>query len=147
MVRRIPFVSLAIVQFISLIVLPCLTVPFCLKMQFPMLALPVATIAVVWAVDVVIFILSFTNWWNKPLQISKDGMAKGKGPIFRYEDAVVFSFKKRIPTQYGRTSGILTIRYKNGVSISFEYNEVILRTINDQCPDKTFMVKLKESSK
>jgi len=92
--------------------------------------------------------LIFLKYANDKFDEQREKMiAEGKGSIFRYEDAVTFSFKKCIPTQYGRTNGILTIRYKNGVSISFEYNEVILRTINDQCPDKTFMVKLKESSK
>ena len=147
MVKRIPFPSRAIIQSITLLALPCLVIPFAKTMSFPILATPLTAIAAAWVADLVIFILSFTIWWNKPLWISQEGMAKGKGPICRYEDAVAFSFKKGLPTKYGRANGVLTIRYKNGESFSFEYNEAILKTINGACQDKTFLAKLRTSSK
>lgn len=109
-----------------------------------MLAIPLVTIAVVWAVDMVVFILSFTNWRNRPLQISQDGIAKGKGPILRYEDATAFSFRVGPPAQYSRMYWIFIIQYKNGASISFDYSEIILKTISGLCQDKTFMTKLNE---
>ena len=144
--KHIPFPGRAIIQYITLMALPCLVIPFAKTMGFPMLAIPLTAIAAAWAADLVIFILSFTIWWNKPLWISQEGMAKGKGPICRYEDAVAFSFKKGLPSQYGRGNGIMTIRYKNGESICFEYNKAILKTINRVCQDQTFLAKLRTSS-
>ena len=147
MVKRIPFPFLAVVHFISLGVPPSLMVPFVLNMSFPTLAIPLATIITVWAFDAAVFVLSFAIWWNKPLRIGQEGIAKRNGPVCRYEDASAFSFKKGLPTQYGRGNGILTIRYKNGDSISFERNEDILKTINCLCLDKAFITKLNECIK
>ena len=146
MLRRIPFPSLALIQFFSLIVLPCcLIVPFA-PTDFPMLAIPLA-FTVVWVVDAAIFALSFIFWWNRPLQISQEGIKRREGPLCRYEDAVAFSFKKGFPIGYGRTPRRLTILYKNGISISFECDEPILKTINSLCKDKAFLIKFNESSK
>ena len=93
MLRRIPFPSLALIQSFSLTVLPCcLIVPF-VPMDFPMLAISLA-LTVVWVVDAAIFALSFIFWWNRPLQISQEGIKRREGPLCRYEDAVAFSFKK-----------------------------------------------------
>lgn len=147
MVKCIPFPNRAIIQCLTLFVLPCLVIPFTLNMAFPMLAMALAAIAAAWAADMVFFILSFTMWWNKPIRISQEGMAKGKDPICHYEDAVAFSFRKGHLTFYGRMNGVLTIRYKNGASISFEYNGAILKIINRTCQDKTFLAKLYTTSK
>ena len=146
MLRRIPFPSLAVIQFIPLMALPFLIVPFALNMDFPMLTIPLA-LAVVWVADAAIFVLSFIFWWNRPLQISQEGIKRRREPLCRYEDAVAFSFKKGFPIYYGRTPTRLTILYKNGISISFECDEPILKTINSLCKDKAFLIKFNESSK
>ena len=146
MLRRIPFPERTVIHFILLMALAFLIVPFALNMDFPMLAIPLA-LTVAWVADAAIFALSFIFWWNRPLQISQEGIKRRGEPLCRYEDAAAFSFRKGPPTKYGRMNGTLTILYKNGISISFEYDEPILKTINSLCQDKAFMMKLNESSK
>ena len=95
------------------------------------------------AFDIALIVLSLTIWWNVPLAVGPDGIAK-KGETFRWDDATSIIMKTILRLHFG-TIDAIRITYSNGRSIQFETTDPIGKDILAACKDERFLTLLKES--
>ena len=144
MVKHLPFPSTCIVQVLSLVFLPSAIVPFFIKFDWPILALPLTIIIALWTGDLVVFVLSLTVWWNAPIAIGEEGMLR-KGTLCPWSPDAVITTKHGPPTRYGPLYERMTVRYPDGKSIRFDLNDPIIKSIRKYCRDETFLAKFDKS--
>lgn len=147
MIEHLPFPTVCIVQATTLFFLPFLVIPSYYLIGWPMLLVALVIILFIWLCDFVVLILSFTIWWNVPLVICAEGIKRKDGDILVWSDVTLISAKKGFPTYYGRTNGLLKIRYSNGVIIHFETHKRLIDSIRKYCQNELFLKKFNESIK
>ena len=147
MVKCLPFPTVLIVHVTSLLFLPAASIPFSLKMDFPILWLPLGLLIFLWLSGLCVLVLSLTIWWNRPLRINEEGIACKGGQIHRWCDAVGFSTKKGPPTQYGPLYYVVIINYSDGSALRFEKSPSIIKSVRTYCQDETFLIQFNSSGK
>lgn len=139
MTKRLPFLSACCGQVFSLLAIPSFIVPFFLKLDWPLLAIPLAIVVFLWVCDLTVFVLSLTVWWNVPLLIGEEGITSKDGKTHRWADAVGFLPKLGPPSPNAHLYVRLTITYSDGSVIRFEPYLPLIKTIRAACSDEVFL--------
>jgi len=140
-----PFPAIATIQSLLFIPIVILGTEFIANTTDALRVLAICLSVFVFVAHTVIFILSLTIWWNRPLILTADGISKKKKAIHLWSDACDLKWKKGIPAQWGMYYGRrLIIFFSDGSTIRFDPNEAILKDIYELCTNEEILKLLKE---
>lgn len=134
--------SLTLVQFISLLVLILTSASFIIKLDGAMFIVGIS-LAILAAIDLIIYVLSFIFWWNVQMEVRPDGI-QFKSHFYEFKEVDFIQIMSRFPSVYGCLYVRIVFTFKNGDILKIEPSGLIDKYIVERCSDHDFIAKYKE---
>ncbi|MCQ2798025.1 MAG: hypothetical protein MJ241_06235 [Bacilli bacterium] len=134
--------SLTLVQFISLLALILTSASFIIKLDGAMFIVGIS-LAILAAIDLIIYVLSFIFWWNVQMEVRPDGI-QFKSHFYEFKEVDFIQIMSRFPSIYGRLYVRIVFTFKNGDILKIEPSGLIDKYIVERCSDPDFIAKYKE---
>ena len=141
MKRFIPRTNLCIFQSLTIMFMPLLTIPAFKLSKGVVLIVILLLLGVVWAADLLLFILSFIRLWNVPMFIGPEGISAKKKTIC-WSDVKSIKLTQKCKSIYGYLHVRIIITTIDGLELRFEPTPQIYKWIHDVCPNLSFIRQL-----
>ena len=135
--------SLTLIQFISLSFLILTSASFIIKLDGAMFIVGIV-LAILTAIDLIIYVLSFVFWWNVPMEVRPDGI-QFKSHFYEFKEVDFIQIVSRFPSVYGRLYVRIVFTFRNGDILKIEPSGLIDKYIVERCSDPDFIAKYKEA--
>lgn len=146
MKKYIPHPFACVFQFITFFVVAAPLIPIVLKTDGLLMGALITVVGLLWAADLLVFVLSFVFWWNVPITIGKEGISVGDKKPLPWDAISAVRIARKIRTQYGPTL-VVAIDYVGGERVSFEYYKSIYASILEFCSDSVSLQKINDCLK
>ena len=141
MKRFIPRTTLCIFQSLTIMFIPLLTIPAFMLSKGDVLIVILLLLGVVWAADLLLFILSFIRLWNVPMFIGPEGISAKKKTIC-WSDVKSIKLTRKCKSIYGYLHARIIITTIDGLELRFEPTPKICKCIRDVCTNLSFIRQL-----
>lgn len=141
---HIPNPPALIIHLILLLMIPVFSVPFILPNDKFLQSILISILISFETTNIIILILSLMFWWNVPLRFDKHGIwlkKRGRYVLERWNDISEVDKKASHRTFYGYLNKRYVVKFKDGVSVSFEINRLIHNDILFFCKEKNVIDK------
>lgn len=101
------------------------------------------SLAILAAIDLIIYVLSFIFWWNVQMEVRPDGI-QFKSHFYEFKEVDFIQIVSRFPSIYGRLYVRIVFTFKNGDILKIEPSGLIDKYIVERSSDPDFIAKYKE---